>query len=300
MFPSAFFVLAAVASAYAAPSTIAPRDVTDVDVLNFALTLEHLENAFYTEGLQKLGEDAFAGAGYPSWVRSRFEQVREHEATHVAALKAALGDVAVQACTYNFPYNDPKSFAALSMALETVGTSAYMGAAQLLQNKDTLTTAASILTVESRQAAWVGSAVLKGTPWDGPFETPLSPDGIYSLASQFIVSCPETNAKLPVTPLPKLMIEPGSPTTGERVKFQFDEKEVPTDGQLYVAWFNGIAVQYSDLKNGSAKVPKDLQGTVYAAIVKDKAGSPTAQQLLTGLVMFEIAFPSYVPNVNSN
>lgn len=75
--------------------------IVDVDVLNFALTLEHLENAFYTEGLQKLGEDAFAGAGYPSWVRSRFEQVREHEATHVAALKAALGDVAVQACTYN-------------------------------------------------------------------------------------------------------------------------------------------------------------------------------------------------------
>ena len=42
----------------------------------------------------------------------------------------------------NSPYNDPKSFAALAMALETVGASAYIGASRLLQNKDTLVEAA--------------------------------------------------------------------------------------------------------------------------------------------------------------
>ena len=77
------------------------HDSLDTDVLQYALTLEHLENAFYTEGLDKLDEQAFADAGYPPWVRARFEQIKGHEATHVQVLSAALGDVATKPCTYN-------------------------------------------------------------------------------------------------------------------------------------------------------------------------------------------------------
>lgn len=88
------------------------------------------------------------------------------------------------------------------MALETVGSSAYLGAAGLISDKGILETAAvsanvfdrlidshdplqSILTVESRQAAWVSSAVLKGSAWNGPFETPLSMDGVFSIACTY-------------------------------------------------------------------------------------------------------------------
>lgn len=295
----ALVLLAAAMGVLSAPQ-IVQRDMakpTDTEVLQFALTLEQIENAFYHEGLDKLDEKAFEAAGYPPWVRARFEQIKEHEATHVAFLSEALGPAAPQPCTYNFPYNDPKSFAALSMALETVGASAYIGAAQFLENKDVLTEAASILGVESRQAGWVSSAVLKGSAWDGPFETPLSMDGVYSIASQFIVSCPASNPQLMVNILPKLAIEPGSPHNGEAVKFKFDHNEVKHDGQLYVAWFDGIYVQYSDLsKDDMASVPEGIQGTVYAGIVNEKAGTPTAQKLLTGLAMFEINFPSYVAN----
>ena len=72
----------------------------DTEILQFALNLEQLEITFYTEGLDKLDEKAFADAGYPPWVRARFLQIKEHEQTHVDFLKVALGDKAPQPCTY--------------------------------------------------------------------------------------------------------------------------------------------------------------------------------------------------------
>lgn len=102
------------------------------------------------------------------------------------------------------PYTDPRSFASLSFAIEGVGAAAYQGAAKYIDDKDTLGVAAvrrviphvddvvhtetlgqSILSVEQRQAAWVSSAVLKQQPWNGPFETTLSPTGAYSLACSY-------------------------------------------------------------------------------------------------------------------
>ena len=69
----------------------------DTDVFNYALTLEHLKNAFYSANFSQFD---FQDAGLPRWARACFEQVAAHEATHVATLTAALGDQATQACTY--------------------------------------------------------------------------------------------------------------------------------------------------------------------------------------------------------
>lgn len=94
------FVFAALSSASALPVR---RDSTidDMTILNFALTLEHLENAFYSGALQKFDEQAFADAGLPSYARGRFEQVAAHEMAHVQLLSTALGDKATQPCEYS-------------------------------------------------------------------------------------------------------------------------------------------------------------------------------------------------------
>jgi rubrerythrin len=75
-------------------------DPTDVQILQYALTLEHLENAFYSGALKKFDDKAFTDAGFPSWARGRLQQIADHEAGHVTFLTKALGDGATKPCTY--------------------------------------------------------------------------------------------------------------------------------------------------------------------------------------------------------
>ena len=104
-------------------------------------------------------------AGFPDWVRGRVTEVMMHEKSHAALLTAALGDNAVQPCTYKFPYTDVRSFLVLACGLENIGTSAYLGAAGYITTPEYLTIAASITTVEARHQAFFYAPVLKQAPW---------------------------------------------------------------------------------------------------------------------------------------
>ncbi|KAI0357753.1 hypothetical protein OH77DRAFT_1296187 [Trametes cingulata] len=288
---AALVALVAASTVLSAP---APPPPTDTDILNLALTLEHLENAFYTQGLAKFSEQDFENDGLPAWVHGRFVQISQHEAKHVEFLNAALGDKAVKPCEYNFPYDSPKSFAAISMVLETVGASAYLGGAKFLANNaDYLTAAGSILSVEARQASWVTSSVMKLQPWNGPFDIPLTASGAYSLAAPFIKSCPSTNAPLPVKSFPALKITNSSPAHGSEVSVKYGKSKDATHGDsAYVAWLDGLDVFYTKLgKDGKTKVPEGLMGTVYAAVVKSEE-PPSDDNMLSGFVVVQFPFDS--------
>jgi hypothetical protein len=94
-------------------------------VLNYALTLEYLEDDFYRLGLA-------AANLVPAADRTVITQISKHEAAHVALLKGALGAAAVAKPTFKFPagmFTDYKTFLTTAQVLEDTGVAAYKGQA---------------------------------------------------------------------------------------------------------------------------------------------------------------------------
>jgi rubrerythrin len=123
----------------------------DVDIVNFALTLEYLETDFY-EKAQKLG--------LSSKTMKLAKQIGNHEAQHVDALTATvkqLGGTPAKKPTFTFPMKDEKSFLKLAQVLEETGVSAYNGAAPAIMSKEVLAAAGSIVQIEARHAAIIRS-----------------------------------------------------------------------------------------------------------------------------------------------
>ncbi|KAI4206020.1 MAG: hypothetical protein LQ346_001330 [Caloplaca aetnensis] len=129
-----FSVAALAAVAIAAPAKnnllalrqMAP-EITDADILQYALTLEHLEDKFYREALDNFTQADFADAGFDATFYENLKEISSDEMTHVSYLTAGLtaaGAKPVAECTYAFGVTDVKSFVATSSILEGVGVSA--------------------------------------------------------------------------------------------------------------------------------------------------------------------------------
>lgn len=161
-----------------------------VDVINYALTLEHIEATFYRLGLEQFAAADFEDLGYQASVRDRIVTIGDHEAQHVDALTAVVeqlgGDPAMEA-EYDFGYTNLEEFLSTGAVLEGVGVAAYGGAAQYLVGEPELLTAAlSIHGNEGRHASYL--AVLTGNnPFPESFEAPLSPDEVLEIATPFFV-----------------------------------------------------------------------------------------------------------------
>ncbi len=125
------------------------RSASDIDILNYALTLEYLEAAFYTEAVAK---GRFGGD-----VGKFARVVKAHEVAHVKALQGALGSKAVKKPKFDFKgttTNEAK-FKATAQVLEDTGVAAYLGQVANIKSKTVLLAAGSILPIEARHAGWI-------------------------------------------------------------------------------------------------------------------------------------------------
>lgn len=138
-------------SAEAAISTTKKSARNDRAILNYALTLEYLEAAFYAQAVANRAYGASAA------LKTFAEVVAHHEARHVAFLKGALKSAAVKPPTFDFgdTVTDPAKFAATAQVLEDTGVNAYLGQVGNIKAKGVLAAAATITTVEARHAAWI-------------------------------------------------------------------------------------------------------------------------------------------------
>lgn len=173
------------------------QEMDDVDILNYALTLEHLEYAFYRDGLEHFSESDIAHAksvrrltsGVQYSVTELLGVVRDHEKAHVDALTEVITDLGgepVGEAEYDFGYSNATEFVATAQALENTGVSAYAGAAPAIQNDEILSAALAIHSVEARHASILNFANGE-LPYPDAFDPARSMEEVIEIAGQFIV-----------------------------------------------------------------------------------------------------------------
>ncbi len=149
---------------------------SDIDILNFALTLEYLEGEFYaTANRNRVW-------GNDTRLRRFSLVVGQHESSHVDFLKKVLGAKAVAKPKFDFKdtVTDRAKFAATAQVLEDTGVHAYLGQVANIKSKAVLVPAGRILSVEARHASWIrdlrfnGGTTSPTTPAPAAFEDGFS------------------------------------------------------------------------------------------------------------------------------
>jgi hypothetical protein len=157
----------------------------DIDILNFALTLEYLEAAFYTRAVKST-------KGLSGDNLKLAKELRDNETAHVQALKQAIkgaGAKPVSAPTVDFggAFASEATFLKYANIFEDTGVSAYNGAAPSIADPKILGAAGSIVQIEARHAALIRLARGKA-PAPDPFDKTLDKAAVLKAVKPFIKS----------------------------------------------------------------------------------------------------------------
>lgn len=154
----------------------------DVGILNYALTLEYLETAFYADVVKS---GLFRGADLETIRRFGSEEA-EHVAALTAAVKQLGGKPAPQPKT-EFPLKNAKSVLELASTVENLGAAAYLGQAGNIESPEVLASALAIHSVEGRHAAALNTLLGKSITPDGAFAKPATAKAVLKSVEPFIV-----------------------------------------------------------------------------------------------------------------
>ncbi len=170
----------ALLGAVAGPARAGHSDgVPDVDILNFALTLEYLEAEFYKQGI---------ALGLGAEAEKLAKLLGDQEQQHVEALAGTvekLGGTAAKKPSFTFPIKDEASFLKLAQTLEDTGVSAYNGAAPAISSGEVLGAAGSIVQIEARHAALIRLERGK-SPAPVAFDKPSEMEAVLKAVTPFI------------------------------------------------------------------------------------------------------------------
>ncbi|MGI8659782.1 MAG: ferritin-like domain-containing protein [Thermoleophilaceae bacterium] len=156
----------------------------DIDIVNYALTLEFLEADFYQQVIDS-GEVTGPAAEIAKFIG-------QNEQEHVQALTATvedLGGTPVKAPQTNFEAvlaGGQKKILATAASVENLGAAAYLGQAGNIENMDILAAALSIHTIEARHAAVLNQVTGKTIVPDGAFAKPATMEQVLKMVKPFI------------------------------------------------------------------------------------------------------------------
>ncbi len=155
----------------------------DLGIVNYALTLEYLEAAFYAE---VAASGLFKGADL-----ALIEEFGKNEAEHVTALTSTvktLGGKPAPMPKTQFDLTDAATVLQTAADVENLGAAAYLGQAAAIESPDVLAAALSIHTVEARHAAALNTLTDQPITPDGPFAAPADAQTVLDSVQPFIVS----------------------------------------------------------------------------------------------------------------
>ncbi len=155
---------------------------SDMDILMFALTLEHIEDAAY--------RSVNASGLLSGQVADIFRTFGEHEHAHVVALTDTItklgGTPVAEQASYNFPnLTSQDEVVKFFTAVEDLGAGAYLGAAPLIKDKGLLAAAASIHDVEGEHAATLHAIMGDAEP-SPAFAAPLTYDQVLQVVGPIL------------------------------------------------------------------------------------------------------------------
>jgi hypothetical protein len=154
----------------------------DVGILNYALTLEYLEAAFYADVVKS---GLFKGADLET-IRKFGSEEAEHVSALTAAVKQLGGKPAPEPKT-EFPLKNAKSVLELAGTVENLGAAAYLGQAGNIESPEVLASALAIHSVEGRHAAALNTLLGKSITPDGAFAKPAGAEEVLESVEPFIV-----------------------------------------------------------------------------------------------------------------
>lgn len=161
----------------------ADATANDLEILNYALTLEYLEAEFYTKGVK--------GGALKGRALELVSPIRDHEQEHVTVLTSVIKDMGGKPAakpTFVFPegtFTSKSKFLATASAFEELGVTAYHGQVPRIDDPELLKSAAAIAGVESRHAAIVAD-LMGGDPFPRSFENNKSMAAVLKVAGPFI------------------------------------------------------------------------------------------------------------------
>lgn len=158
----------------------------DLEIVNYALTLEYLEADFYAAVLA-------AGVVTDKAVGEAAKRIGENEQEHVDALLATakkLGKPVTRPKTDFKAVLDggEKKVLGTAATVENLGAAAYLGQAGRIQSKEILAAALAIHSVEARHAAALNRIVGRPVVPDGAFAKPASMEEVLPQVKPFLAS----------------------------------------------------------------------------------------------------------------